>query len=200
MVIDTIETETDSRFQVEGVVDNQLTTDEMVMGYPILGGDDHAGRFFQLGHKNAFLAIGGVRSSGLRQKLFDDYKKIGYEFPVIISNRAIVSKRSELGEGTFVGKGAIISNHVDIGENCIINTAAIVEHHCVLGNHVHIAPRATLCGSVKIGDSTHIGAGSTILQGVTIGNGVTIGIGSVVTKNVPDNVVAYGNPCRVKGT
>lgn len=50
---------------------------------------------------------------------------------------------------------------------------------------------------VTIGDNVWIGGSVTILPGVTIGNNTTIGAGSVVTKNIPDNVVAVGNPCKV---
>ena len=50
---------------------------------------------------------------------------------------------------------------------------------------------------VSVGDDCWIGGGSIVLPGVRIGNGVTIGAGSVVTKDIPDNVLAYGTPCRV---
>ena len=50
---------------------------------------------------------------------------------------------------------------------------------------------------VTIGDSVWIGGSVTILPGVTIGSGTTIGAGSVVTRDIPDHVVAAGNPCRV---
>lgn len=50
---------------------------------------------------------------------------------------------------------------------------------------------------VKIGDNVWVGGNSVIFPGITIGNNVTIGAGSVVTKNIPDNVLAFGNPCRV---
>ena len=50
---------------------------------------------------------------------------------------------------------------------------------------------------VSIGDGCWIGGGVIILPGVTIGKGTVIGAGSVVTKNIPDNCVAVGNPCRV---
>lgn len=52
-------------------------------------------------------------------------------------------------------------------------------------------------GKVKIGNNVFIGAKSIILKGNTIGNNVIIGAGSVVSNNIPDNVVAAGNPCRV---
>ena len=50
---------------------------------------------------------------------------------------------------------------------------------------------------VHIGDNVWIGAGSVILPGITIGENSVIGAGSVVTRDVPANVVAVGNPCRV---
>lgn len=50
---------------------------------------------------------------------------------------------------------------------------------------------------VKIGSNVWIGANSVILPGVTIGDNTVIGAGSVVTKDIPENVVAFGNPCRV---
>lgn len=50
---------------------------------------------------------------------------------------------------------------------------------------------------VRIGSNVWIGAGAVILPGVTIGDNTVIGAGSVVTKDIPANVVAVGNPCRV---
>lgn len=50
---------------------------------------------------------------------------------------------------------------------------------------------------VTIGRNVWIGGGSIILPGVTIGDGASIGAGSVVTKDIPANVLAVGNPCRV---
>lgn len=50
---------------------------------------------------------------------------------------------------------------------------------------------------IMIGNNVWIGGGVIIMPGVTIGDNVVIGAGSVVTKDIPDNVVAYGNPCRV---
>ncbi len=55
----------------------------------------------------------------------------------------------------------------------------------------------TQTAPVRIGNNVWIGGGAIIMPGVTIGNNVVIGAGSVVTKDIPDNTIAYGNPCRV---
>lgn len=54
-----------------------------------------------------------------------------------------------------------------------------------------------LAGEITIGDNVWIGGGSIILPGVTIGDNSTIGAGSVVTHSIPENSLAYGNPCQV---
>ena len=50
---------------------------------------------------------------------------------------------------------------------------------------------------IKVGNNVWIGGGVTVLSGVIIGDNTVIGAGSVVTKNIPSNVVACGNPCRI---
>ena len=54
-----------------------------------------------------------------------------------------------------------------------------------------------ISGAVNIGELSFIGISSTIIQGVNIGKNVTIGAGSVVLKDIPDNVIAVGNPAKI---
>ena len=65
-----------------------------------------------------------------------------------------------------------------------------------------VDPKERLTGKefakpISIGNNVWVGGGTMICPGVKIGDNVTIGAGSVVTKNIPDNVVAVGNPCKV---
>ena len=85
-----------------------------------------------------------------------------------------------------------------MGEFVIINTGVILEHHSMVGAFSHLAPGVVTGGHVKIGSNVLIGMNATIRDGSTIGNNCVIGMGSVVTGNVPDNSVAWGNPCRPK--
>ena len=55
----------------------------------------------------------------------------------------------------------------------------------------------TQTAPVIIGNNVWIGGGAIIMQGVTIGDNVVIGAGSIVTKDIPSDMIAYGNPCRV---
>lgn len=163
-----------------------------------VGEDKDLANLRSCGWNHAFVAVGSTRVTDIRKKLYDNIKSIGFNIPNIIDNSAILSNSITLGEGIFIGKGVIINCDVSIGNNSIINTGSVIEHNCILGVGVHIAPNSTLCGNVNIGNNSHIGAGTTIRQCITIGSNSTIGIGSVVVDDISDNVIAFGNPCKVK--
>jgi len=111
----------------------------------------------------------------------------------------------DYGKNIFVGKN-FYANH-----NLVILDGATV----TFGDNVFIAPGVGIHTAghpidaerrnkglefalpVTVGSNVWIGAAVTILPGVTIGDNTVIGAGSVVTRNIPANVVAVGNPCRV---
>ncbi|MBQ9883673.1 MAG: sugar O-acetyltransferase [Bacteroidaceae bacterium] len=86
---------------------------------------------------------------------------------------------------------------VTIGDDCFIGPNVSIYTACHSTNPVERNSRREWAEPVTIGYNVWIGGSVTILPGVTIGNNVTIGAGSVVTKDIPDNVIAVGNPCRV---
>lgn len=86
---------------------------------------------------------------------------------------------------------------VTIGDDCFIGPNVSIYTACHSTDPVERNTRKEWAEPVTIGDNVWIGGSVTILPGVTIGNNVTIGAGSVVTRDIPDNVVAVGNPCKV---
>ena len=86
---------------------------------------------------------------------------------------------------------------VTIGDNCLFAPNVSIY---TAGHPVHPDTRNTMYEygiSVSIGDNVWVGGNVVICPGVHIGNNAVIGAGSVVTKDIPDNVIAAGNPCRV---
>ena len=67
----------------------------------------------------------------------------------------------------------------------------------VIEDYCHIAPGVNISGCTTIGEETWIGVGSSVIQCLNIGKNCMVGAGSVVVKDIPDNVLAYGNPCRI---
>lgn len=142
------------------------------------------------------VAIGGENGRA-RVELHEKLKNKGLLPITAIHSSAYVSPNSDLDDGAQVMPNASICPRVKIGLSVIINTSASVDHECFIGDGVHIGPGAKLAGCVEIGDYSFIGTNATILPNIKIGKNVTIGAGAVVTKNIENNVVAYGNPCRV---
>ncbi|ADE13119.1 acetyltransferase [Sideroxydans lithotrophicus] len=148
---------------------------------------------------NAIAAIGGASGSD-RRNFLELFRKSGFRTPTLVHENAIVSTSARVGENCHVLAGSVISPMAELGEACIINTKASVDHECILGAGVHIAPGATLCGCVQVGENTLIGAGSVVLPRIRIGANVIVGAGSVVTRDIPDRVVAFGNPAKIVKT
>ena len=185
-----------NNFEIAGIVDN-YKSESFVSRIKIIGTDDDLKDIYKSGIHNALITVGSTKDNAKRYALSNMAKEIGYEFPVIISPEAIVDESVKIGEGTVIIPGSIINIDSSIGKNCIINTGTIIEHDCIIGNHCHIAPGVHISGAVNIGELSFIGIGTTIIQGITIGENVTIGAGSVVIKDIPDNVIALGNPTKI---
>lgn len=127
---------------------------------------------------------------------------------------------AEFGEGCYV-EPPLRSNwggkHVHFGNNVYanFNLTLVDDTHIYVGDYTMFGPNVTIATAahpilpemrmpvtqynlpVHIGKNCWIGAGAIILPGVTIGDNSVIGAGSVVTKDIPANVVAVGNPCKV---
>ena len=86
---------------------------------------------------------------------------------------------------------------VTIGDDCFIGPNVSIYTACHSTDPVERNSRKEWAEPVSIGDNVWIGGSVTILPGVSIGDNVTVGAGSVVTRDIPSNVVAAGNPCRV---
>ncbi|MBQ3547431.1 MAG: sugar O-acetyltransferase [Clostridia bacterium] len=126
----------------------------------------------------------------------------------------------DIGEGCYIeppfhsnwgGKHCHFGNFVYAN----FNLTLVDDTHIYVGNNTMFGPNVTVATAghpilpelreqgyqynfpVRIGKNCWIGAGVVIVPGVTIGDNTVIGAGSVVTKDIPSNVVAVGNPCRV---
>lgn len=126
---------------------------------------------------------------------------------------------AEVGEACYI-EPPLHTNwgkHTHLGKNVYanFNLTLVDDTHIYIGDYVMIGPNVTIATAghpinpelrekiaqfnvpVHIGRNVWIGAGAVILPGVTIGENTVIGAGSIVTKDIPANVVAVGNPCRV---
>ena len=187
--IDVIESE--KKFEIVGIIEKANSSINSVLKYPIIG-DDGDMQELVSNYKNAFISIGQINTSETRVKLFKVLKKLGAEFPIVISPYAYVSKNANIGSGTIVMHGAIINSKANVGDNCIINTKALIEHDVLIADHCHIATNATINGSSSIGRGSFVGSGAIVIQGINIGENCIIGAGALVTKDVASNSTIRG--------
>lgn len=127
---------------------------------------------------------------------------------------------AEIGENCYI-EPPFYSNfggkHVHFGKNVYANfhLTLVDDTHIYVGDYTMFGPNVTVATAghpilpelrekgyqynfaIHIGRNCWIGAGAVILPGITIGDNSVIGAGSVVTKDIPSNVVAVGNPCKV---
>ncbi len=127
---------------------------------------------------------------------------------------------AEIGEGCYI-EPPFHANwgghnvHFGKGVYANFNLTVVDDTHIYVGDHTMIGPNVIIATGghpvlpalrergmqynmpVRIGKNCWIGAGALIMPGVTVGDNSVIGAGSVVTRDIPANVVAVGNPCRV---
>ena len=92
---------------------------------------------------------------------------------------------------------SVISPYTELGFGVSINRTCSVGHHIRFGDFTSLYPGAKISGDVILERGVTVGPGATVFSGVKIGANSIIGGGSVVTKDIPENVLAFGNPCRV---
>jgi len=122
------------------------------------------------------------------------------------------NEKNELEKFPHYGK-VIIQDDVDIGANCTIDRGNMhdtvigqgtkidngvhVAHNVKIGKHCLIVYGCILGGSSIIGDYSELMMGVMVKPHLKIGSHCIIGMGAVVTKDIPDNVLAYGNPAKI---
>ena len=142
--------------------------------------------------------------------------------PLELDKRSLLLKEmfAEIGDNCYI-EPPFHSNwggkHVHFGNNVYanFNLTLVDDTHIYIGDNTMIGPNVTLATAghpilpelrlkgyqfnmpIHIGKNCWLGTGVIVLPGVSIGDNSVIGAGSVVTKDIPSNVVAFGNPCRV---
>ena len=121
---------------------------------------------------------------------------------------AVIGRRCNICDGSFVEKGAVVGDHVTIKHHVAVFDGVTIEDDVFVGSNVAFIndryPRSHRENGWKlektiIRKGVTIGSNSSILCGVTVGAYAVIGAGSVVTKDVPAHTIVCGNPGKVQG-
>lgn len=169
---------------------------KLYWGYPIIGS------FETLYSKKNLRGLNFALSQGdndIREKCFNEIKRLGGNIPTIIHPKAIVSKFSKLEEGVIVHANAVIDPDTKIGCNSVISFNAGVCHSSTIGNHCFLSPGTLLGAYTIVEDKVFMGICSKSISGKVdkIGYNAYIGADALLTKSVDPNSVMIGSPAHV---
>lgn len=177
---------------------------------------------FEKLHSGEIYNPGDPKVMKLQTKCLNNLYKFNKTKPYQYKKRTRMLKKmfAEIGEGCYIEppfRANFGGRHIHFGDSvyCNFGCTLVDDTHIYVGNKVMFGPNVVVATAahpiapqlremglqynktVHIGNNCWIGAGALIMPGVTIGDNTVIGAGSVVTKDIPANVVAVGNPCKI---
>lgn len=143
----------------------------------------------------------GIGTPKIKQIVFDffaeKYQINATQYETLVHLSAQIAQTATVGEGTHINPLCVLAPFARVGKLVTLNRAVTVGHHTQIADFCTIAPNASIAGHCMVGKGTSIGIGAMVLDDIKIGENTVVGAGSIVTKNLPDNVVAYGNPAKI---
>lgn len=154
-------------------VDDGKSIGEEINGAKVVGGVNDLPMLFAE-YKKIVLSIGNNK---IREKVYRQAKKVGFEFPNIIIESAYISPFSTIGEGCVILNNVVIQNGSKVGDATILNPGVEVHHDSSVGNFCCIYTNSVVRTYARVED------------GVRLGSNVTIKNKSVADKDIDDGEV-----------
>lgn len=151
-------------------------------------------RRYEVGEMEIVTAVGEPEA---RKVLREKIRAAGFRMGRCVHPSSRVSDTVQVEEGVVVQSGCYLACGVVLKENAYIQPNAMIGHDCVIGTDSVISPCACLAGHCVVGDKSYIGMAASVKEATTIGTQTVIGMGAIVLCDIPDCVVAFGQPARV---
>lgn len=193
--IDIIEKE--NKYKIIGIIDSVHVIGSDRFGYKVLGRQEDIQKIVR-----EYNIEVGVITIGDNWSRFHVYKQIvseipDFEFVNAIHPSVIIGKDVQLGIGVVAMAGCIFNPKSVIGDFTFFATGSQVEHDCYINDFASVSAGSIMGGFVKLGKFSALTLGVTVMDRVEIGRNTVVGSGSLVLKSLPDDVLAYGNPCKI---
>jgi sugar O-acyltransferase (sialic acid O-acetyltransferase NeuD family) len=190
--IDIIEKE--NKYEVIGIIDSVHEIGADRYGYKVLGRQDNLINIVDEYKIDAgLITIGDNWSRSIVYNAIINQMP-SFEFINAIHPSVIIGKNVELGFGIVMMAGVIVNPLSKIGNFTFFATGCQIEHDCIIQDYASVSAGSIMGGYVNIGKYSAITLGVTILDRLKIGENSVIGSGSLVLKDIPNNVLAHGNP------
>ena len=154
---------------------------------------EHALKTFGTDHIEAVIANG---EPFVRKVLLARLESHHVPLATLVDESAVVSPTAIIGAGAVIYPNCFVSSQAVLGRNVAVIAGSMVGHDSILGDNCVVSGHVNLGGGCLIGSETYLGMGTQIKELTRVGTGAIVGMGSIVFSDVPDEVIAMGNPCR----
>lgn len=193
--IDIIERE--GNYNIVGVIDSIKEIGEDMYGYKVIGRQENIRELsYKYGFTSGIITVG---DNWTRYKIWKAITEVDplFTFVNAIHPSVIIGNNVKLGRGIIAMAGVIINPGATVEDFAFFATGAQIEHDCTIGKFASVSAGSILGGHVCVRAFAAVTLGVTIIDRLIIGTNSVIGSGSLVTKDIPSDVVAYGNPAKV---
>ena len=132
----------------------------------------------------------------VRQVVYENIRKKGYQMISYISSRATVLNNEAIGDNCFILEDNTIQPFTTIGNNVVLWSGNHIGHHGSIKDHVTFTSHVVMSGHCIIEENCFVGVNATLRDGITLAKGTLVAMAAAVTKNTEDWGVYIGNPAK----
>lgn len=147
--------------------------------------------------KNEAEVVVAVGEPAVRELLYNKVMAQQIPLATLIHPGVYIDETTQVGKGVVICEGATITSHVQISDNVYIQPHAVIGHEIQIGKHTVIGSNCQIGGADVIGDRVFMGFLSGTSDHIRVGDDAIISGGAIVFRDLPDGVVAVGNPARI---
>ncbi len=184
-------------YKIVGIIDSVKEIGSNLFGYKVIGRqEDIVELRVKYNIEGCLITIG---DNWTRKNIYNQISNLAPKllWPNAIHPSVIIGNYVSIGKGILAMAGVIINSNAHLGDFTNYFTNCNVEHDCYIDDFASISAGVVLGGKVKVGKYSAIALSATIFDRLSIGENTVIGASSLVTKDIPDNVLAYGNPAKI---